>query len=161
LDHLTTLGVDAMWLSPIYCSAVADAGYDISDHTDINPIFGNLDRFDALLTEAHHRGLYVLMDFVPNHTSDRDPWFVESRSSRSNAKRDWYIWRDEPNLARIAGSRKRLDMGRQDQSVLFASLLARAARPELAQPRSRASRCRILTTSLTVMRSCGDCAEWY
>lgn len=94
LDHLVWLGVDAVWLSPIYRSPMADFGYDISDHTDIDPAFGDLATFDALLEDAHHRGLRVLLDWVPNHTSDRHPWFQASRSSRDDPKRDWYIWRD-------------------------------------------------------------------
>ncbi len=94
LDYLTWLGVDAVWLSPIYPSPMADFGYDISDYCDIDPIFGTLADFDELLGEAHRRGLKVMLDFVPNHTSDQHPWFQESRSSRNNPKRDWYIWRD-------------------------------------------------------------------
>jgi alpha-glucosidase len=97
LDYLQRLGVDALWLSPIYRSPMADAGYDISDHVDVDPVFGTLADIDRLIAEAHARGLRVLLDYVPNHTSDRHPWFVESRSSRQNPKRDWYIWRDEPN----------------------------------------------------------------
>ncbi|CAM3315868.1 alpha-amylase family glycosyl hydrolase [Kibdelosporangium persicum] len=102
LDHVRDLGADAIWLSPVYRSPMADAGYDISDHTDIDPAFGDLADMDALLAEAHRLGLRVLMDFVPNHTSDQHPWFRESRSSRDNPKRDWYIWRDEPNNWRAA-----------------------------------------------------------
>lgn len=102
LDHVQGLGVDGIWLSPIYRSPMADAGYDISDYTDVAPIFGSLSDFDALLSEAHDRGLRVLVDYVPNHTSDRHPWFIQSRSSRINPKRDWYIWRDEPNNWRAA-----------------------------------------------------------
>jgi alpha-glucosidase len=94
LDYLQWLGVDAIWISPIYPSPMADFGYDISNYTDIDPIFGSLDDFDALLADAHSRGLKVLLDYVPNHTSDRHPWFLEARSSRNSAKRDWYIWRD-------------------------------------------------------------------
>jgi alpha-glucosidase len=94
LDYLEWLGVDAIWLSPIYPSPMADFGYDVSDYTAIDPLFGNLPEFDALLAEAHVRGLRVLLDFVPNHTSVEHPWFVESRSSRANPKRDWYIWLD-------------------------------------------------------------------
>jgi alpha-glucosidase len=94
LPHLTELGVDALWLSPIFTSPMADFGYDISDYTAIDPLFGTMADFDALLADAHARGLKVILDFVPNHTSDRHPWFIESRSSRQNAKRDWYIWRD-------------------------------------------------------------------
>jgi alpha-glucosidase len=102
LDHIRDLGVDAIWISPVFRSPMADAGYDISDYTDIDPIFGDLAEMDALITEAHARDVRVLLDFVPNHTSDRHPWFIESRSSRVNPKRDWYIWRDEPNNWRSA-----------------------------------------------------------
>jgi alpha-glucosidase len=94
LDYLVDLGVDAFWVSPIYPSPMTDFGYDVADYCDIDPRFGVLADFDDLLAQAHARGLKVLLDFVPNHTSDRHPWFVESRSSRDNAKRDWYIWRD-------------------------------------------------------------------
>ncbi len=94
LDHLRWLGVDAVWISPIYPSPMADFGYDVSDYTAINPLFGTLEDFDHLLAEAHARGLRVILDFVPNHTSSEHAWFKESRSSRSNPKRDWYIWRD-------------------------------------------------------------------
>ena len=94
LDHVAALGVDAIWLSPIYPSPMADFGYDVSDYGDVNPMFGTLDDFDRLLAAAHARGLKLLLDFVPNHSSDQHPWFVESRSSRDNARRDWYIWRD-------------------------------------------------------------------
>jgi alpha-glucosidase len=94
LDYLQWLGVDAIWISPIYPSPMADFGYDISNYTDIDPIFGTLNDFDALLADAHDRGLKVLLDYVPNHTSDQHPWFLDSRSSRDSAKRDWYIWRD-------------------------------------------------------------------
>jgi len=97
LDHLQWLGVDAVWISPVYPSPMADFGYDIRDYTNIDPLFGSLEHFDALVAGAHSRGLRVIMDFVPNHTSDQHPWFVESRASRSNPKRDWYIWRN-PSL---------------------------------------------------------------
>jgi alpha-glucosidase len=94
LDYLVGLGIDAIWISPIYPSPMADFGYDVSDYCDVDPCFGTLADFDDLLAEAHSRGLRVLLDFVPNHTSDRHPWFAESRSSRDNPKRDWYLWRD-------------------------------------------------------------------
>ena len=94
LDYLQWLGVDAIWISPIYPSPMADFGYDVSNYTDIDPIFGTLADFDALLANVHARGMKLLLDYVPNHTSDQHPWFVESRSSRQSAKRDWYIWRD-------------------------------------------------------------------
>jgi len=94
LDYLQWLGIDAIWISPIFPSPMADFGYDVSDYTDIHPLFGTLADFDVLLTEAHRRGLKVILDYVPNHTSDRHPWFIESRSSRHNPRRDWYIWHD-------------------------------------------------------------------
>ncbi|CAN5581755.1 alpha-amylase family glycosyl hydrolase [soil metagenome] len=92
LDYLEWLGIDAVWLSPIYPSPMADFGYDVSNYTGIHPMFGTLEDFDELVEEAHQRDLKVILDFVPNHTSDEHPWFVESRSSRDNPKRDWYIW---------------------------------------------------------------------
>jgi alpha-glucosidase len=94
LDHLRWLGVDAVWISPVYPSPMADFGYDVSDYTGVHPLFGTMADFDALVTEAHGRGLKVILDFVPNHSSDQHPWFLESRSSRDNPKRDWYIWKD-------------------------------------------------------------------
>src|SRR3712207_4707640 len=94
LDYLVALGIDAIWISPIYPSPMADFGYDVSDYCDIDPIFGTLADFDALIAEAHRLGIKVILDYVPNHSSDRHPWFVESRSSKQNARRDWYIWRD-------------------------------------------------------------------
>jgi alpha-glucosidase len=94
LDHLVSLKIDAIWISPIYASPMADFGYDVSDHRAIDPIFGTMKDFDRLLEEAHRKGLKVILDYVPNHTSDRHPWFLESRASRHNPKRDWYVWRD-------------------------------------------------------------------
>ncbi|HET6817049.1 MAG TPA: alpha-amylase family glycosyl hydrolase [Mycobacteriales bacterium] len=93
LDHIADLGVDAVWMSPVFRSPMADNGYDVSDYCDIDPVFGNLATFDALLDAAHRCGLRVLLDWVPNHTSVEHPWFVESRSSRRSPKRDWYYWR--------------------------------------------------------------------
>jgi alpha-glucosidase len=94
LDYLQWLGVNAIWISPIYPSPMKDFGYDISDYTDIHPMFGTMADFDNLLNEAHQRNLKVIMDLVPNHTSDQHPWFLESRSSRDNPKRNWYMWYD-------------------------------------------------------------------
>jgi alpha-glucosidase len=94
LDYLQWLGVDAIWISPIYPSPMADFGYDINDYTDIDPTFGTLNDFDALLADAHNRGMKVLLDYVPNHTSSQHPWFLDSRSSRDSAKREWYVWCD-------------------------------------------------------------------
>ncbi|MBK1438490.1 DUF3459 domain-containing protein [Parapedobacter sp. ISTM3] len=103
LDYIQWLGVRAIWISPFYPSPMADFGYDIANYTDIDPLFGTMDDFEQLLQGAHQRGLKVILDFVPNHTSDLHPWFVESKSSKASAKRDWYIWQDgkpdggEPN----------------------------------------------------------------
>jgi alpha-glucosidase len=95
LNYLSeTLGVDAVWLSPIYPSPMHDFGYDVADYRDIHPLFGTLADFDRLLEETHKRGMKLILDLVPNHTSDEHPWFIESRSSRDNPKRDWYLWRE-------------------------------------------------------------------
>jgi len=94
LDYLQALNVDAIWISPIFPSPMHDFGYDVADYCDIHPLFGTLADFDALLAEAHGRGLRVILDLVPNHTSEEHAWFVESRRSRDNPKRDYYIWAD-------------------------------------------------------------------
>ena len=94
LDYCAALGVDALWLSPIFSSPMADFGYDISNYTDIDPIFGTLADFDELLAQIKRRGMKLILDYVPNHTSNQHPWFEESRSSRTSPKRDWYLWRD-------------------------------------------------------------------
>jgi oligo-1,6-glucosidase len=93
LDHLERLGVDVVWLSPIYPSPQDDAGYDIRDYQDVDPLFGSLDDLDELITKLHDRGLKLVLDLVVNHTSDEHPWFLESRSSPESAGRDWYWWR--------------------------------------------------------------------
>lgn len=92
LDHLEWLGVDAVWLSPVYESPMADWGYDVTDHTAIDPLFGDMDDFDSFLRSVHDRGMRLVMDLILNHTSDQHPWFVESKSSHDNPKRDWYVW---------------------------------------------------------------------
>lgn len=95
LDYLSgTLGIDALWLSPFYPSPMEDFGYDVADYRGVDPLFGTLDTFDRLVAEAHARDLKLIVDFVPNHSSDQHPWFQESRSSRENPKRDWYVWAD-------------------------------------------------------------------
>ena len=99
LDYLNdgtpnSLGVDAIWISPFYPSPMADFGYDVADYCDVDPRFGDLATFDRLVAECHRRGIKVIIDYVPNHTSHQHPWFRESRASRANPKRDWYIWRD-------------------------------------------------------------------
>jgi glycosidase len=93
LDYLQWLGVNAVWLSPIYPSPMADFGYDIRDYENIDPVFGTLGDFDRLVQEVHRRALKLILDFVPNHTSDRHPWFQESRRSTGSQRRNWYIWR--------------------------------------------------------------------
>ena len=94
LDYVASLGAAAIWLSPIYPSPMTDWGYDVADYQGIDPIFGNMKDFDQLLTEVHRRDMRLILDLVPNHTSDIHPWFLESRTSRDNPHRDWYIWRD-------------------------------------------------------------------
>ena len=94
LDYLAGLGIDAIWLSPIFPSPMADFGYDVSDYTGIHPLFGSLEDFEELLGAVHARGMKLLLDLVPNHTSNLHPWFLESRSGRDNPKRNWYIWKD-------------------------------------------------------------------
>jgi alpha-glucosidase len=93
-DYLAWLGLDAVWISPFYPSPMADFGYDIADYCGVDPIFGSLADFDRLVAALHARNIRVILDFVPNHSSNRHPWFEESRRSRDNPKRDWYIWRD-------------------------------------------------------------------
>ena len=93
LDYLSdTLGIDAIWIAAVYPSPMADFGYDVSDYTDILPLFGDLAIFDELVAQAHRRGLKIIVDYIPNHSSDQHPWFAESRSSRDHPRRDWYIW---------------------------------------------------------------------
>lgn len=119
LPYLQWLGIDAIWISPMYPSPMIDFGYDITDFTAIYPPFGTLDDFDTLRATAHQLGLKVILDYVPNHTSDQHPWFIESRSSRDNPRRNWYIWRDPapdggpPNnwLSEFGGSAWTLDPG--------------------------------------------------
>ena len=94
LEYVASLGVEAIWLSPIFPSPMVDFGYDVSDYCDIDPIFGSLTDFDRLVADAHAHGIRVVLDWVANHTSQEHPWFLESRSSRDNPKRDWYVWAD-------------------------------------------------------------------
>jgi alpha-glucosidase len=94
LDHIAGLGADAVWISPFFKSPMADYGYDVEDYRAVDPLFGTLADFDALLRRAHEQGLKVMVDLVLSHTSSRHPWFLESRSSRSNARADWYVWAD-------------------------------------------------------------------
>jgi oligo-1,6-glucosidase len=99
LDHLCDLGVDAVWLSPVYPSPQVDNGYDISDYQDVDPLFGSLADLDELVARLHERGMRLVLDVVLNHTSDQHPWFVDSRASRTSGKRGWYWWSDSPPTA--------------------------------------------------------------
>ena len=141
LDYIAWLGVDAIWISPFYPSPMADFGYDVSNYTDVDPIFGSLADFDELLAAAHDRGVRVLIDYVPNHTSDQHPWFVESRSSQDER---------EARLVRVARCEARrltaeqldqhvrragVGLGRGHRPVLPAHVPQGAARPQLAEPR--------------------------
>lgn len=108
-----TWRVDALWLSPFYPSPMDDFGYDVAGYTDVNPRFGTLADFDRLVAEAHRRDLRVIVDVVPNHTSDRHPWFEESRASRNNPRCAWYTWHDprpEASHHRPSVSRRRLSL---------------------------------------------------
>ena len=112
VDYLARLGIDAVWLTPIYPSPMVDFGYDVADYTGIHPLFGDLGTFDRLVEILHGHEIKLILDFVPNHTSDQHPWFVEARSSRDGARRDWYIFRDPApdggppnNWVSIAGGR--------------------------------------------------------
>ena len=133
--YLVELGVDAIWLSPVFTSPMKDFGYDVADYTDIDPLFGTLADFDALLGSAHAQGLKVILDFVPNHSAEQHPWFAESRSTRENSRRNWYIWRDPapdggaPNnwLSEFGGSAWQYDQ-RTGQYYYHAFL---AAQPDL------------------------------
>src|ERR1700739_3735220 len=94
LEYIASLGVDAIWLSPFYTSPMKDFGYDVADYCNVDPIFGSLADFDQLVARAHSLGLRVVIDQVFSHTSDQHPWFLESRTDRTNARADWYVWAD-------------------------------------------------------------------
>ena len=139
LPYLDWLGVDAFWLSPIYPSPMADFGYDISDYTGIDPLFGTLEDFDALIAAAHERGLKLILDLVPNHTSDQHPWFIESRAratTRSATGTSGAIRQPDggpPNnwLSEFGGSAWEYD--ERDRAILLPRLSDPAAGSELAQ----------------------------
>ena len=147
LDYLKDLGVDAIWLTPVYPSPQVDFGYDISDYKNIDPQYGTLADFDRLVAEAGKRHIRVLMDMVMNHTSDQHEWFLQSRSSKDNPYRDWYMWHDGkgqtatdrgPAAEQLAVAVWALGLavGREDAAVLLPQVLYSAAGPELAQPES-------------------------
>ena len=149
LDYLQELGVDVVWLSPVYKSPNDDNGYDISDYQDIMDEFGTLADWEELLAEMHQRGIRLVMDLVVNHTSDEHPWFVESRArSKDNPYRDYYIWRPgkdgrEPNNWAVLLRRLGLAVRRGDRRILPAPVLQEAAGPQLGKPdgaRTRSTR---------------------
>jgi alpha-glucosidase len=144
LDYLKALGIDAFWLSPIYPSPQVDFGYDISDYENIDPQYGTLADFDRLMAESNERHIRIIMDMVMNHTSDKHKWFIESRSSRTNPYRDWYIWRDgkgetatskgePPEQLGLRFWRFGVGVGREDAPVLLSQVLCSAAGPQLEQ----------------------------
>ena len=102
LDHLAALGVDCLWVQPMYPSPFRDDGYDISDYTSVHPSYGTLQEFETFLKEAHGRGLRVIIELVLNHTSDQHTWFIEARSSRGHPRRDWYVWSDSDDIITAA-----------------------------------------------------------
>ena len=141
LDYLQWLGIDCIWLLPMYVSPLRDGGYDIADFFQIHPDYGTVEDFRSFVEAAHQRGIRVIADLVMNHTSNDHPWFQESRSSRDNPKRDWYVWSDTPERYPEARDHLRrhraveLDVGPGRRAVLLASLLRAPARPQLRQPR--------------------------
>jgi hypothetical protein len=147
LDHLKDLGVDCIWILPMYPSPFRDDGYDISDYTSIHPDYGTFQDFRDFLTEAHARGLRVITELVMNHTSDQHPWFQEARSSRDNPKRDWYVWSDTdtryPGCAHHLPRHRAVELGvgSSIEVVLLAPLLQPPARPQLRQSARSAKRC--------------------
>ena len=152
LDFLAWLGVDGIWLSPTMPSPDHDWGYDVSDYLDVHPELGTLDDLDELVAQAGQRGMRVLLDLVPNHTSSAHPWFVDARSGPEAAHRDYYVWADRrpaaaPEQLGEPHRRVRLDPRRRQRPVLPAQLPAQPAGPELvgARPFPRSSR-----------RSCGS-----
>ena len=144
LDYLKALGVDAIWIAPCFPSPQVDFGYDVSDYENIDKMYGTLADFDQLQKLGAQHGIKIILDFVVNHTSDQHPWFVDSRSSRTSAKRDWYIWRDGKERWQERRPAEQLDrhiwrlrvaVGQQNEPVLLPLFLPAAAGPELAQSR--------------------------
>ena len=141
LDYLKELGIDVIWLSPVYRSPNDDNGYDISDYEDIMEDFGSMADFDRLLKSAHEKGLKIVMDLVVNHTSDEHAWFLESRKNAENEKRDYYIWKKGRKLSEVPSSeqlgfllfRPCLGILGRDRGVLFASFFEEAAGSQLGK----------------------------
>ena len=127
LPYLVELGINAVWLSPIFLSPMKDFGYDVADYCAIDPVFGTMADFDKLVADAHDCGIRVMLDWVGNHTSDQSEWFTESRSSLDNAKREWYVWRGQ-NVACIEHRRHTIvrDHSGKDDSLGLSSLIQNA-----------------------------------
>ena len=121
LDYVAALGVDAVWLSPFFTSPMKDFGYDVSDYRDVDPIFGTLDDFDALIARAHALGLKIIIDQVYSHTSEEHDWFRQSRASRSSDKADWYVWRMRSPTARRRRTGNRCSAARRGHGTRAAS----------------------------------------
>jgi len=133
LPYLVELGVDAIWLSPIFTSPMVDFGYDIADYVDVDPLFGSLADLDSLIDAAHRQQIKIILDLVPNHTSDKHPWFVESKSSRDHPKRDWYFGAIRPprEVLRITGFRN-LEAARGNSiRIPSNTIIIRFSRPSL------------------------------
>ncbi len=143
LGYLQELGVDAIWITPCFPSPQVDFGYDVADYEDIDPMYGTLSDFDQMQKEAQQDGIHIILDFVLNHTSDQNKWFIDSRASRTSKHRDWYIWRDgkgpnqPPNnwLSIFGGSAWQFD-GKTKQ-YYYHYFLSPTARSELAQSRGQ------------------------
>ena len=138
LDYLHWLGVDAVWLTPMFPSPQVDFGYDVSDYENVNPDYGSLGDMDRLIADGKNKNIRFILDFVMNHTSDQHPWFLESESSRNNPKRDWYIWRDgkgpgvPPNNWNSLFGGPAWKFRSEDGAVVLPLFLCAATGPELA-----------------------------
>ena len=133
------LGIDAIWLSPVYRSPQDDNGYDISDYQDIEPMFGTMEDMEQLFAEAKKRGIRIMMDLVLNHTSDEHRWFLEAKKSKDNPYHDYYVWRDgEEGIYRYEFCVRRtgMGMGSRTGTVLFSSVFSETARSELGESES-------------------------
>ena len=143
LDYLKKLGIDAIWLSPVYRSPQDDNGYDISDYQDIEPMFGTMEDMEQLFVEAKKRGIRIMMDLVLNHTSDEHRWFLEAKKSKDNPYHDYYVWRDGeedvyPNdMNSVFGVRRTgMGVGSRTGTVLFSSIFSETAGSELGESES-------------------------
>jgi alpha-glucosidase len=133
IEYIASLGVDAIWISPFFTSPMKDFGYDVSDYTNVDPMFGTLEDFDHLVKVAHDHGLRMIIDLVLSHTSDQHPWFIESRLDRTNPKADWYVWADPSPMARRPTTGCRSSAARPGSGTASASSITCT----ISSPRSR------------------------